>query len=110
MQLTFNLQSTEYSYSMETHNLVPILRSLSWLSSNSSCEVTHFDVSIYGSSNINDATSENDLVSLFNYTTMEESIELPTSVLHDNYFNISASNMDSNCLKSEHIYSTFPSG
>ena len=89
---------------------------LSWLYpvSNSLCEATKYDVSIYTKSDIDDATSESYLMSLFDYTSTEENIELPSSSLRDdstgNYFNISASNVDSICTTSEYFYSTFPSG
>ena len=82
--------------------------------SNSLCVTTQYDVSIYKTSDIDDATSESYLMSLFDYTSTEENIELPSSSLHDNstgnYFNISASNVDSICTTSEYFYSTFPSG
>ena len=89
---------------------------LSWLYpvSNSPCVVTKYDMSIYRKSDIDDATSEGHLMSLFDYTSTEENIELPSSSLHNNstgnYFNISASNVDSICTTSEYFYSTFPSG
>ena len=95
----------------------PNTTTLSWLcpSSNSLCdEVTKYTVSIYRASDIDDATSESYLMSLFDYTSTEESIELPSSLLHDNstgnYFSISASNVDSVCARSGYFYNTFPSG
>ena len=89
---------------------------LSWINpvSNSFCVATQYDVSIYKTSDIEDVTSESYLTSLYDYTSTEENIALPSSSLHDNttgnYFNISASNVDSICTTSEYFYSTFPSG
>ena len=94
----------------------PNTTTLSWLYpvSNSLCVATKYDVSIYRASDIDDATSESSLMSISNYTSTEENIELPSSSLHDNntgnYFNISASYVDSICTTSKYFYSTLPSG